>query len=186
LQGRIESSLTILLAMGLFSRLDKILVKRDFIKYLKNASKTSKWQDDIYTRIIEKKETLKFEAKQGNINAIEKLVNIYNGEFHKGFTLDDVAQNTLNFLVFDFISEATRQKLINKNKALKWTKVLSEKGDKSATLQLCDYYINGIGGNANDGITCYTNLYNEGYPSCAYSLAKIYHYGKGSITKKPY
>jgi len=169
--------------MELFSRIDKILTKKDFIKHLKTVSRTIEWQNDLYTRIIEKKDALKYKAKQRDEDSIKKLVNIYKGEFREGFTLNDVAQDRNNFLVFDFISEINRQKLVNKNKALKWTKVLSEQGDKSAKLQLCEYYIDGIGGNANDGIVCYKNLYQEGYPSCAYSLAKIYHYGKGSVTK---
>jgi TPR repeat protein len=154
---------------------------------LHKLSKTQEWQDDMFNRMKKKIDAFEIQANQGDTNIQERLIDIYNGNFVslvRSIYSKDKSQGTksINYLAVELLDNKNKSKLIDKNKAFKWVKVLSESGHKSARLWICDYYINGIGGDANKGVECYKTLYKEGYPACAHSLAKIYHYGKGIST----
>ena len=170
--------------MDFRDRLNTTLDKISLRKY----SKSQQFQDEMFSRMKEKLKTFEIKANQGDVDTQERLIKIYNGDFRtlarSTYSKDDgEGVKSINFLAIELVNDKLKSEIIDKRKAFEWVKVLSESGHKSAQLWICDYYIDGIGGNANDGIACYKNLYKEGYPSCAYSLAKIYHYGKGSVTK---
>lgn len=172
--------------MGFWDTVEKISQVDE--RSLKKHSKSRQWQNDTFNRMKSGLNELECRANKGDETAQKALINVYKGEFkhlaRNIFAKDKgEAVKSINFLAIELVDAELKNKLVDLNKSFKWCKVLVDKGHKSARLWICDYYINGITDNANDGVICYKNLYKEGYPSCAYSLAKIYHYGQGGIAK---
>jgi len=170
--------------MSLWDKTDRILNAVELRKY----SKSQKFQDEMFSRMKEEIKVFETKANQGDVDAQEGLINIYNGNFNalarSIYSTDEgEATKSINFLAIELVTDKLKSEIIDKKKAFKWVKVLSESGHKSARLWICDYYINGIGGDTNDGIACFKSLYKEGYPTCAYSLAKFYHFGNGGAAK---
>ena len=145
------------------------------------ASKSQVWQDEMFNRMKVAIVALEKSANQGDEVSQKNLVNVYGGNFNSLVgPIPGIGENLPPTLkVLDLIDEANKAKLPNENKAFKWTKVLADQGDKTSILSLCHFYTKGIGGDSHKAIECYKTLHNEGYPSCDYSLAKIYHYGEG-------